>query len=74
MIELRWLEQETGKRLMNEWGYLYQETTKTLQYRQKISLSDYSRLDESGSGGFVMSDTWTEWQDVPTVLSSNKPI
>lgn len=32
-VELRWLERPTGKRLMNEWGYYYDETVKELQWR-----------------------------------------
>jgi len=68
MIELRWLEVETGNRLMNEHGYFYQETTKTLQYRQQVNMTDYSQVTESGSGGFVTASQWAEWQAVPTVV------
>jgi hypothetical protein len=32
MIQLRWLVVETGKRLMNEWGYYYMETERILQW------------------------------------------
>jgi len=67
MFELRWLEKETGKRMINELGLAYPETTKVLQYRQKIAVADYSRTLESGSGGFVQTQTWTEWKEVPVV-------
>lgn len=70
MFELRWLEVETGKTLINEWGYFYQETTKTLQYRQQVNMTEYSQIHESGSGGFVTSSRWTDWQAVPNVVSA----
>ena len=70
MFELRWLEVETGKTLMDEYGYFYKETTKILQYRQRISTTEYSQVHESGSGGFVTSSRWTDWQAVPNVVSA----
>jgi hypothetical protein len=43
MIEMRWLEKETGKTLQNDYGYFYPETEKILQYRERIS-SDVATL------------------------------
>ena len=72
MFELRWLEVETGKTLMNEHGFFYQETTKTLQYRQQVNITDYSQVAESGAGGFVTASRWSDWQAVPTVVYSGE--
>jgi hypothetical protein len=65
MIELRWLEQNTGKRLMNEWGYYYPETTKTLQYRTQVV---YHRDRVVDGDAVIMEElVWTPWRSVPTV-------
>ena len=45
MIEMRWLETQTGKTLMNEHGYYYPETKQVLQYRTK-ELADWSEWVE----------------------------
>lgn len=37
MTELRWCEQKTGKKMMNDWGYYYDETVKVLQYRNLVN-------------------------------------
>jgi hypothetical protein len=34
-MEIRWCERKTGKKLMNDWGYYYDETVIVLQYRDK---------------------------------------
>ena len=39
MIEMRWLETQTGKTLMNEHGYYYPETKQVLQYRNQTESS-----------------------------------
>jgi len=77
MIELRWLEQKTGKRLMNESGYYYDETVKVLQYRTQVV---YHR-DTLNASGLAMGTreelVWTPWYTVPTVEdtgSSSKSI
>ena len=57
MFELRWAERETGKQLMNEWGYYYPETIKTLEFR--------ARYHTPFAGSNVTTE-WTEWQEVPT--------
>ncbi len=59
MVELRWLEKETGKQLQNEWGYFYYETIKILQYRQQITTTLYR---EEGN---IQQLEWTSWMDVP---------
>ena len=57
MFELRWAERETGKRLMNDWGYYYPETTKVLEYRV--------RFNTPFPGSHHVTE-WTEWTIVPT--------
>lgn len=64
--ELRWLERQTGKTLMNEQGYYYQETVKILQYRNRLTVTDYSNYD-TVAGDFGKTLTWTEWMDVPNI-------
>lgn len=64
--ELRWLERQTGKTLMNEWGYYYQETVKILQYRNRLTATDYSNYDVD-AGDFRKTLAWTEWMDVPNI-------
>ena len=65
MIELRWLEQNTGKRLMNEWGYYYDETTKVLQWRTQVV---YHRDRVVDGNAVIMEElVWTPWRSVPTV-------
>lgn len=61
MIELRWLERETGKRLMNEWGYYYPETVRELQYRFQQQTTDYSSENQS------KVTIWSEWENIPIV-------
>lgn len=65
MIEIRWVQYETGKTLMNEWGYYYPETDKKLQYRFRTTATDYS------SDVHEKIVIWSEWQDVKTVSLSN---
>ena len=57
MFELRWAERETGKQLMNDWGYYYPETKKVLEYR--------ARFNVPFPGSHHVSE-WTEWEEVPT--------
>lgn len=64
MIELRWLERETGKRLMNEWGYYYPETVRELQYRFQQQTTDYSIETP------CKITVWSEWQNIETVVES----
>ena len=40
MFEIRWAERETGKQLMNDWGYFYPETTKVLEFRSEEHTSE----------------------------------
>jgi hypothetical protein len=65
MIELRWLKRKTGKSLMNEHGYFYDETVKILQYRQKYDHTDYGVI--TNAGDFSVIRMWSDWIDVPIV-------
>lgn len=67
MVELRWLERETGKILMNEHGYYEKETEKVLQYRFKEEKSYYS-YNSINSNPEVKELTWCDWKDVETVV------
>lgn len=66
MFELRWLEKQTGKTLMNEHGYYYPETVRVLQYRNKQTVTDYSGVDPITSD-FMKATIWTDWSDVKVV-------
>lgn len=59
MFEMRWLERNTGRKLMNEWGYYYPETERVLQYRHQRPVTDYS------SENMVTVTVWSDWQNVP---------
>lgn len=65
MVELRWLEKETGRQLQNEWGYFYYETIQVLQYRNVtttlVKVHDGDKVIE------VPKQSFTEWIDVPVV-------
>lgn len=64
-FELRWLERETGRQLMNEHGYYYREIERVLQYRIRETVTDYKlSLDD---GTYLTTTVWTAWTDVPTV-------
>jgi hypothetical protein len=65
MIELRWLERKTGKTLMNDWGYYYDETDRVLQYRQKVDTNIYAGFNRPEK--FMPNMQWSEWKDVPIV-------
>ena len=56
MNEMRWLETQTGKTLMNEHGYYYPETKQVLQYRERPDTTY----------------CWTEWETIPTVKAQEK--
>ena len=71
MIELRWLEQKTGKRLMNEWGYYYDETVKVLQYRTQVVYHKDTVNDSGLSSGTREELVWTPWRSVPTVAEDS---
>jgi hypothetical protein len=71
MIELRWLEQKTGKRLMNDWGYYYDETTKVLQWRTQVV---YHRdvVNATGRAASTIEEyVWTDWRSVPIVQETS---
>lgn len=67
MIELRWIERETGKWSMNENEDYYQKTERILQYRIKESFTDYTAHDYDG-GSYKTSTRWSQWRDVETQL------
>lgn len=68
-MELRWLERKTDKRLMDDWGFYYDETKRILQYRVKIAKANYDSLD-SETGDFTVTSVWSEWQDIPVVVET----
>jgi hypothetical protein len=69
MFELRWLERSTGKKLMNEHGFFYDETVKVLQFRQQYETTFYGEIGQDGD--FMKRMVWGEWKDVPTVTEVN---
>lgn len=70
-FELRWLERKTGITFMNSLGYYQEETTKTLQYRYKEKVTDYSSNDPA-TKYYRTVDVWSEWIDVPTYVEGVK--
>jgi hypothetical protein len=38
---------------------------KVLQYRQQVSITDYSIKDNTGK--YISNIVWTSWEDVPVV-------
>jgi hypothetical protein len=64
--QIRWLERKTGKTLLNEHGFYYDETVRVLQYRSRQEITDYGTLRPS-TGDFSVINTWSEWLDVPVV-------
>jgi len=70
-FELRWLERKTGMTLMNNHGYYYEETTKTLQYRYKHEITDYSSKDPY-TNYYRNVVVWSDWLDVPTYTEGVK--
>lgn len=56
-FELRWAVRETGKQLMDENGYYYPETTKTLEFRARHN---------TPFPGSTQLTPWSEWTEVPT--------
>lgn len=70
MFEVRWLERETGNRLMYENGFYYAETVRVLQYRYKYSQAVYSYTLDSNPAEDRFETVWSEWTDVPTVKES----
>lgn len=69
-FELRWLERKTGKQLMNEWGYYYEETVQVLQVRHKYDTTIYAGVGPNGD--FRRELVWGEWGDVPVVEENEK--
>lgn len=63
--QLRWLNRKTGKRLMNENGYYYDETIRVLQSRVYYDSTIYAGMGPNGD--FARQMVWSEWQDVPEV-------
>ena len=37
MTEVRWCEKKTGKKVMNDWGFYFDETIQVLQYRNYVN-------------------------------------
>lgn len=63
--EFRWLNRKTGKRLMNEHGYYYDETVRVLQYRVYYDATIYAGMGPNGD--FLKQMVWSDWTDVPEV-------
>ncbi len=61
MIEIRWLEREVHH---GSGVTAYAVKTKVLQYRHKIPM--YLKSGNQYGGG-VLTDEWSDWQDIPTV-------
>lgn len=66
-FELRWVERETGKTLMNEQGFYYPETVHVLQYRTYNPSNYFSNLCGVGPSEEIFEHHWSDWIDVPTV-------
>lgn len=70
MFEVRWLERNTGKKLMNEYGYYFDETVRILQYRYKYNQAVYSYTLDSHPPEDRFEIMWSQWQDVPVIVES----
>lgn len=70
MFELRWLERNTGKKLMNEYGFYFDETVRVLQYRCKYNQAVYSYTLDLHPPEDRFESVWSGWQDVPVVVES----
>lgn len=72
MFEIRWLQQDTGKTAMNEWGYYEPVVIRVLQFRYK-----YQRVAYGYNPGIIASQdnyetVWSDWTDVPVVVTSKE--
>lgn len=67
MFEVRWHERATGKSMMNEFGYYFDETTRVLQYRYKYNQAVYSYAPNLLPSNDTFISVWSEWIDVPVI-------
>lgn len=70
MFELRWLEHNTGNKLLNERGCYFDETQRVLQFRYKYNQPMYSYNSSLVTSEDRYEFVWSEWQNVPTINES----
>lgn len=72
MFDIRWIEKSTGKKLMNEHGFYFDETARVLQYRYKYNKTMYSYAPNPIPSEDKFEVVWSDWQDVPVIYAEKE--